>query len=354
MGKKVAKAHKGNEPVQGRGSRVMYGMVVLASIGVAGLGMYLSKESVITRNEINEHPSSAKNDAPVNEVVVSGYVPEYRLHHVKEHVASFGKVLDEVILFSVHPGVDGSVKSDPGMPIADLSFAKVAKQHGISSVLLSVGGGGRSSYFPNVVKKKDRRERLVKSLLKLCEEYELGGIDIDWEVPSSPEEKKGLVTLLKELKEALNLAGLRLTVALHYWDQLGKDIHQHVDRINFMTYDFQGTPDGHHSFIGTEKTIKAMISSGVPASKIAMGVPVYGRSASDVKTYSEIRASSPSLKDEKNKFKGFSFNGRALCRKKAKLAKDLGLGGVFVWEVGQDTTDKETSLLGALHDGLRS
>eukprot|EP01059_Diplonema_ambulator_P032151 TRINITY_DN6165_c0_g1_i1.p1 TRINITY_DN6165_c0_g1~~TRINITY_DN6165_c0_g1_i1.p1 ORF type:complete len:357 (+),score=98.57 TRINITY_DN6165_c0_g1_i1:23-1072(+) len=327
---------------KGKKGSLAVGLAVTATV----VGVYFGTASGSAPSDANTGVTSA---APF----LSGYVPEYRLQHVKDNIESFGKVLDEIILFSVYPGVDGSIKDDPGMPLSELKFAKVAKQHNVNTVLLSIGGAGRSSYFHNVVRKEERRQKLVASIVDLCTKYGLDGIDIDWEIPQLTEEKKGLAALLKELQEAFAPKKLKLTLALHFWDHQGKLLHQYVDRINFMTYDFQGTDDGHHSFYGTRETIVSLIEGGVPPSKICMGIPVYARSSNDVKTYSELLDMDPKMSPDKNRYKGFGFNGRTLCKKKAQLAKELGLGCVFVWEVGQDVVDRSKSLLGALHEELR-
>lgn len=43
------------------------------------------------------------------------------------------------------------------------------------------------------------------------------------------------------------------------------------------------------------------------------------------------------------------YNGRATVVRKARLARDRGLAGVFWWEAGQDVSDAAQSLLGAVH-----
>ena len=63
----------------------------------------------------------------------------------------------------------------------------------------------------------------------------------------------------------------------------------------------------------------------------------------EVQTYREIReklSPDPSA----DKAKGFYYNGPKTVFRKSKWAAKEGLGGVFLWEAGQDTTDRYSLL----------
>jgi len=50
----------------------------------------------------------------------------------------------------------------------------------------------------------------------------------------------------------------------------------------------------------------------------------------------------------------FFFNGISMVKRKTQLAIQEGLGGVMVWEVGQDTgPNEESSLLAAIGDMVK-
>ena len=98
--------------------------------------------------------------------------------------------------------------------------------------------------------------------------------------------------------------------------------------------------------------MEALLAKGVPAEKVALGVPAYARSQTDVRTLSELHDAT-ALAEDANKYKGFLFNGRNQCRKKVRWAHEKRLAGIFVWELGQDSVDETKSLTAAMHDEMR-
>ena len=92
----------------------------------------------------------------------------------------------------------------------------------------------------------------VKASL-LPEKYDFDGIDIDWEYPGfaehsgRPKDKENFTLLLKELYEAAKAhqPPLLVTIAApagpsHMKNMELEGIHNYLDWINIMTYDFHG------------------------------------------------------------------------------------------------------------------
>lgn len=166
-------------------------------------------------------------------------------------------------------------------------------------VLLSVGGGGRSAHFPAVAGDKAKRARLARALAALVEAHELDGVDLDWEAPRTEDEMTDYVRLLKAVRRRLHPSSAGgggaprrklVTVAVHPGQRLPPAAVKAVDRVHLMAYDMQttahltaqqqravGGSQGHATASGAEAAARQQLGFGVPASKLVLGIPAYGR-----------------------------------------------------------------------------
>ena len=164
-------------------------------------------------------------------------------------------------------------------------------------VMLSVGGWG-SGRFSEMAASEQNRKAFVKDCRRKVDEFGLDGIDIDWEYPtqssagisSSPDDTRNFTLLMRDLRRELGKKKL-LTAATvcdaKYIDF--KSCIQYMDFVNVMAYDM-GNPPHHHaalypsaisSHITSSQAVEEHLKAGVPASKLVMGMPFYGRGARD-------------------------------------------------------------------------
>ena len=194
-------------------------------------------------------------------------------------------------------------------------LVSLKKENPALTVLVSVGGWLWSTNFSDMALTAHTRAIFIDSVIEFLEQYQLDGLDIDWEYPGLSgaghpfrnEDEQNFTLLLKELRArftaetAKTHKRLYLTFAAGATEEdvsktgLGK-AQQYVDTVNLMAYDYyeQGSDPitGNHAPLFTDpadpKKISAAASvsmfekAGVPASKILLGMPFYGRAWSQV------------------------------------------------------------------------
>eukprot|EP01059_Diplonema_ambulator_P037344 TRINITY_DN983_c0_g1_i6.p1 TRINITY_DN983_c0_g1~~TRINITY_DN983_c0_g1_i6.p1 ORF type:complete len:132 (+),score=40.19 TRINITY_DN983_c0_g1_i6:512-907(+) len=93
-----------------------------------------------------------------------------------------------------------------------------------------------------------------------------------------------------------------------------------------------------HSTVGFMKESIVRGLRRLPAAKMAVGVPFYSRNVhtGDWKTYEDIVNRHGPLDEEVDQVGDDYFNGLQTIMHKVRYAKERGMGGVMIWEVGQD------------------
>lgn len=239
-----------------------------------------------------------------------------------------------------------------------------------AKALLAVGGWSYHEVplepaFISATETPEKREKFVTAMIDMCNEYGFDGIDMDWEHPrvdgTSAAQYEATMLLLAE---RLHADGKLLTAAVLsgatpdgniYYDAAAHSnaVLNAVDWINVMAYD--GGDGERHS--GYDFAVACGTywkdTRGLPAHKVVLGVPFYGRPSWG--SYEKILAADPSA-DQKDiaSFNGMEahYNGIPTIQKKTAYAKE-NLGGIMIWELTQDTTDKEKSLLQAIGEASK-
>ncbi|KAI9840151.1 MAG: hypothetical protein M1838_004196 [Thelocarpon superellum] len=182
------------------------------------------------------------------------------------------------------------------------AFVALKQQYRHLKLVLSVGGANSSQHFAAVAADASTRTRFGQSAHALVVEYGLDGIDVlevDWEHPANAEQGRHYVQLLRAIRESLPAPDFLLTSALPAGQWALQHIHlghaqTYLDFVNVMTYDFSGPwvdVAGHHAQlfapahphndaarISGQTAVEYMRGHGVPAEKLVLGVPSYGRS----------------------------------------------------------------------------
>ncbi len=241
-------------------------------------------------------------------------------------------------------------------------------------VFLSVGGGAGSGNFPVLAADAGTRRTFVLGVRDYLAAHCLDGVDIDWEswtkdsnnVPVASE-KANLVALLEELRNALEPAGLKISIdvfAANWFGQHYDDaVHPLVDYVHVMGYDFSGpwsAPGPHSSFEQVIGSGSGASATGLaywtryrnwPKAKLLLGLPFYGRDFDNNGgagiAYRDIVALYPQA-PEADRVANIYYNGVQTITAKTRYVVDNGYPGVMIWELAHDTRDAPTSLLHAV------
>lgn len=290
----------------------------------------------------NQGWCSPGSDIPENYQII-GYLPEYRTLE-----PAWGNCLTDIIFFSLQPLPDGKLDTSRLKPDVLKSLLDVKERHG-TRIHISLGGYERSDNFAAMATDAKTRRAFVKNLTDFCLQNNIDGVDFDWEFPSGVAESSSYVALLKETRAALNPHGMLVSVALYPFPDLNVVPYNVADRIHIMSYD-RGAR--HSTLEQAVKDVDFFVAGGIPKEKIFLGLPFYGRKMSgsgNALTYFEIVEKYFPL-PETNEVDNIFFNGRNLIRQKACYARGAGIGGVMIWELGQDSVG-DFSLLRALYQG---
>ena len=115
-----------------------------------------------------------------------------------------------------------------------------------------------------------------------------------------------------------------------------------VDHLNLMAYDYDNFQHSTYSY--ATQSINYWKGRGLPASKVVIGVPFYGRPTWESFAALVARGANP----YSDVFDNVGYNGITTIKSKTNLAFDQG-NGIMMWELSQDATGAN-SLLSAIHE----
>lgn len=255
-------------------------------------------------------------------------------------------------------------------------------------VIMSVGGWGTCHLFQAVMADRAKFNNFVKSCIYFVQEYGFDGVDIDWEFPLAHEHPL-VVKLLRELRSGLDKVSTRLS--LSYCGSALDDtidginlveLDQYLSFWNLMCYDFSGVSysekTGHHSNlfgsngnnnISASYLVDKYIKIGIPAHKLLLGMPLYGKLFPGVKKgdigqsftkgteetfhynkipngtkrYDSAKVAATSYDSSTQKF--ITYDDEKSVKMKANFTKKKGLGGGMWWESSGDIYDNDEQSL---------
>lgn len=245
------------------------------------------------------------------------------------------------------------------------SILTLKKEHPELKVLLSIGGWGSGGFSEMAADARLRRAFAWDCRRKIWDKG-LDGIDIDWEYPGcgdagisfSEQDKENYTLMMKEIRTAIGprkILSQAVVSSAEYIDL--RAVEKYVDYTNIMAYDM-GTPPHHnaplyHSDMVDGMTVAQSVGKfqlrGVPASKLVLGIPFYGRG---ITGFQEVKcteadalsgytakwdddAKVPYLTDRQGNMV-YSYDNARSVSLKCQYAVEQHLKGVMIWSYDGD------------------
>lgn len=212
------------------------------------------------------------------------------------------------------------------------------------------------SVFETVAASDETRANLVKNVCAFIDEYQLDGLELDWEHPNK-DSIGNYDKLVVELKAALDKDGKSLTAALNgAWSTTaGPEVSQLMtdtslncfDFINVMAYDMNN--EEHSPLWFADTSINYWLARGISAEKIVLGVPLYARPS--WKQYRHLAEENPEyayVDYVASAPLASYYNGLNTLREKTYIALKKA-GGVMLFDVNEDLSD-ERSVVSMIDD----
>ncbi len=255
------------------------------------------------------------------------------------------------------------------------SLSNLKEENPDLKVILGIGGYKKAG-FSEMSGDKKKRAAFINQCADIIQQYNLDGIDLDWEFPgttagrhtASPKDAGNYAKLVKELRKKL---GKDKWISF-YSNNSGKWIDfpkmlPWVDYVNVSGYNLSTPKEGsvlyHQSTLfpskqcgnwSISKSIQRHMELGVPAEKILLGMPFFGRGKSPFPSYVEDRAigqyngecelvwdeeaQAPYYSD-KNGTLVLGFDNEKSLKRKCDFIRETGLGGGFIWNYDADYDD---------------
>ena len=286
---------------------------------------------------------------------VVGYLPTWRFD--LNNQIDFCKLTHLNLAFA-NPDSSGKII----MPEIKSVVSNAKSQNPNIIISISLAGGVLSNEqaknWSNLIDNPENVNSLVSNIVQYVIDNNIDGVDVDleWQNVTS-----GYSNFVIRLNSELDKHSKIITAALPAttrFNNISDEAMATFDLIHIMAYDFTGpwNPNNagqHSSYSHALQSIDFWTNSvGISPSKLTLGVPFYGYDFSNSSnvtafTYSSLVGSNKNHADVDNVGLKF-FNGRPTIKTKVKLASDR-VGGVMIWELGQDNFG-DLSLLKTIHE----
>ncbi|KAG6833416.1 hypothetical protein H0H87_007401 [Tephrocybe sp. NHM501043] len=250
--------------------------------------------------------NQAASIGPTPTKIAAAYYPTWSAWSNPPDKIKFAKFDILFFAFAI-PNASSTLDWDAGSQGTLKKLVSSARRSGeATKIVLSVGGWGGSHWFSDVVKGAANRTKFADTLVGVVNSFGLDGIDIDWEYPSSigagnkhtPADSANFLSFLKLLRSSLGPSKI-ISAAVAHLPWLGPngkpltnvtEFASVMTYVNIMNYDVNtasskpgpnaplGNPCGTSANpqANAESAFEQWTKAGFPASKLLLGLALYG------------------------------------------------------------------------------
>lgn len=245
-------------------------------------------------------PAVSADNAPRK--ILTGWIPYYSMKTSLPDALNNSDLIREVMPFWYTLKYDGKNKVPviadlyaPANPSVPIDQPLAALRSAGFAIIPTITDGTAKLVLAGLLKSPSSRTQVVNAIMNLVRTNNYDGIDLDFEGFAFVDENTTWkstaplwVAFVKELSALLRAENKLLSVSSPYVlnpneKQKGyfvyawADIAPYIDRLRIMTYDYSVAKVGPIGPLAwTERTVKYAVSI-MPASKVYIGVPGYGR-----------------------------------------------------------------------------
>ena len=287
-------------------------------------------------------------------------------------------------------------------------LVELKKQYPQLKIMVSIGGWGGCGPCSELFASAEHRNTFARTTVALFREYNIDGIDLDWEYPAiegypghrwDKTDKDNFTELVRALRNEMSNEFLLTFAAGGFIKYLEESIDWDtvmplVDFVNLMTYDLVSgfsKMTGHHTLLyeqtpeqqSTNRCVEWLINKKVEPAKLIIGAAFYARiwenvennnnglyqpgkfltsvryknfptyfsDSSGFKYYWDKKAKAPYQYSVSKKLFG-TFDDKRSIEAKTKFIRKKKLGGIMFWELSQDET--KNGLVNKIHEDLNS
>ncbi|OSC97972.1 glycoside hydrolase family 18 protein [Trametes coccinea BRFM310] len=276
--------------------------------------------------------------------IYAAYYPDWSSGQIPPNTLDFSKF--DIILFAfATPNSSSTISFDSGSTSTLKTLVSSAHNSGHGTkVVLSIGGWGGSYWFSQTMSSAANRSTFVNACVSAVNTYKLDGIDIDWEYPGesgagnphSTADSANLLSFFQSLRSALGSSKI-ISAAVTQLPWVGSNgqpltnvsaYAAQMTYANIMNYDVFGASSspGPNAPLGNlcgnsvlpqysaQAALQQWTAAGFPASKLVLGLPLYGYVSQSTKTtLQHIARPPPGFKLEEYKEKVLGLPERGLA-----------------------------------------